>query len=131
MNIFSKRSTVLLVGVSVLFVSTMVTGASAQGFTPFALPGGLFGQGASAPFLPAWGCFEDPGAGLSVLAGYAFSGGMNKFTLTAQNAGVGGGVRDRLYDYKQTSALYLAGELPVRLGRMGKALISGSVTKKW
>lgn len=98
-----------VLSVSMLFVAT--SSANAQYFTG----------------LPNSGCGESRGAGLALLAGYCTNLGMNKFGLDAHGAGIGG-VGARLHDYQPTSALYLASELPIDLGRMGKALISGSVT---
>jgi hypothetical protein len=120
------RSRLFLYALPLLLIILMGTAAGAQGFSPFALPGGLFGQGARAQYGPGCGQSGEPEAGLSALVGYASDVGKTRFSISARNNGIGG-VLSRLYDYKPISAVYFGAELPIQLGGMGKAIISGSV----
>lgn len=121
------RPRFLIYALPFLLIIIMGTAAGAQGFSPFALPGGLFGQGARGQYLSNYGCSGDPGAGLSMVIGYASDCGRTKFILDGHTVGIGG-VVSRLYDYRPMSALYLAADLPMELGSMGKVILSGSLT---
>jgi hypothetical protein len=57
--------------------------------------------------------------------GYLLNLGNTEYTLTARGAGIGG-VTKRLYDYDTSSAIYLAGRIPVTIGRRFEATLSGS-----
>lgn len=61
----------------------------------------------------------------TISVGYLCNLGTTEYTLTARAAGIGG-VRERLYDYKNSPAIYLAGRLPITFGKRLEVALSGS-----
>ena len=61
----------------------------------------------------------------AISVGCLWNLGNTEYTLTARGAGIGG-VTERLYDYKTSSAIYLAGRLPITFGKRLEVAISGS-----
>jgi len=61
----------------------------------------------------------------AISVGYLWHSGTSEYTLSTYGPGLGG-VRERLYEFETSSAVYLAGRIPFTFGKRLEATLSGS-----
>jgi len=112
-----KRIVVFLSVVCMVFMASTLVSAQTQ-MAASSSQVTLSGKGSSDN--PGWLTVEP-----AISVGYLCNLGTTEYTLTARAAGIGG-VRERLFEYKNSPAIYLAGRLPITFGRRLEVALSGS-----
>jgi hypothetical protein len=112
-----KRIVAFLIIVCIMFMTSTLTSAQTQ-----------MSASSSQVTLSAKGSSDNSGwltVNPALSVGYLWDRPGTEYTLRARGAGIGG-VTGRLYDYKSSEAIYLAGRLPFTFGKRLEATLSAS-----